>query len=48
VYAHGSGRIERHATALDLHTVRHTPPGRYTMRIRFGGGRLVAEAVTVR
>jgi hypothetical protein len=48
VYAHGSGRVRRHNAALDLHTVRRTPPGEYTMRIRFGGGRLVREAVTIR
>ena len=43
VYAHGSGRVTRHAAALDLHTVRRTPPGEYTMRVRFGGGRLAVE-----
>jgi hypothetical protein len=48
VYAHGSGRVARHAAALDLHTVRRMPPGEYTMRVRFGGGRLVSEVVRIR
>jgi len=48
VYAHGSGRIARHAASLDLRTVRRTPPGKYTMHVRFGSGRLAVEIVTVR
>lgn len=48
VYARGHGEVRRHAASLELHAVRRTPPGRYTMRIRFGDGILVREAVTIR
>jgi hypothetical protein len=48
VYAHGSGRITRHAAALDLRAVRKTPPGRYKLHVRFGRGQLAKETVTLR